>query len=116
MDIAGPRHVCGVGYHDTGEGINRTRTLQILCRKAERFGYVSCTSYIRGFIDGMVVGGNVEELHLKCCPPKDGISVEQGRLIVEKYLKDHPEKLNLEAGYVAAFAFVEAFPCPPKPN
>jgi hypothetical protein len=42
---------------------------------------------------------------------KDGLSVDQGRLIIEKYLKEHPESLHEEAGLVAGPALLDAFPC-----
>ena len=72
---------------------------------------LACISYVRGFIDGMVmarVGGK------GFCPPERGILVDQGRRIAEKYLKDHPDDLYLEAGLVLGTAFIKAFPCGAK--
>jgi hypothetical protein len=53
---------------------------------------------------------------IKYCPPKDGLSVVQARLIVEKYMGEHPEDLHLEAGLSAAQALWDAFPCGAKSN
>ncbi|HVA12647.1 MAG TPA: Rap1a/Tai family immunity protein, partial [Stellaceae bacterium] len=77
---------------------------------SQNVGNLTCTSYIRGFIDGMIMGTVADG---KFCLPESGVSEEQGRLIAEKYMKDHPEKLNLEAGYVVGFAMIAAFPCAP---
>jgi hypothetical protein len=71
---------------------------------------LSCVSYVHGFIDGMIVG-NAARKGEWFCPPSAGISVEQGRLIAEKYLREHPESLHKEAGLLLMLAFVQAFPC-----
>lgn len=63
-------------------------------------GDTACATYVRGFIDGLVMGAlAVSEGH-KICIPADGISVTQGRLILEKTLREHPEFLHEEAGYL----------------
>jgi hypothetical protein len=73
---------------------------------------VGCVAYIHGFLDGMVTGRvGAEKMSGTFCPPKDGISVDQGRLIIEKYMKDHPGELNQQAGIVVAGAMYDAFPC-----
>ena len=79
----------------------------------KQVGDLTCASYIRGFIDGMVIG-SVNEVQGKFCPPKGGISVEQARLIAEKYMKDHLEQLNLEAGLMVGVALLQAFRCGPN--
>jgi hypothetical protein len=76
---------------------------------------ISCEAYMRGFVDGMMMGSFADELH-HFCPPKGGVSVDQARLIVEKYLRDHPERLNREAGVLAGIALAAAFPCGPNQN
>jgi hypothetical protein len=73
---------------------------------------LSCVAYVRGFVDGMVIGkvfGLIKPAMF--CPPNDGILLEQGRLIVEKFLTDHPERLHEKASFLAAAALLEAFPC-----
>jgi hypothetical protein len=77
---------------------------------------LSCVAYVRGFVDGMVIGKVVgltvglTKLPM-FCPPNDGILLEQGRLIVEKFLRDHPERLHEQASFLAANALLDAFPC-----
>jgi hypothetical protein len=72
---------------------------------------MSCEVYIRGFVDGIMVGhlaGN------KFCPPDDGISGTQAKLVIMHWLRDNPEFLHHEAGYLAGIAMVDAFKCPTK--
>ena len=67
---------------------------------------VECTFYIKGFVDGVMVGS------VPFCPPNNGIIDEmQARLIIDKYLQDHPEKLDKDAGLLAERAMMGAFPC-----
>ena len=40
-----------------------------------------------------------------------GVSVEQGIRVVEKFLRDHPEKLRLKGTRLANEALSQSFPC-----
>ena len=88
------------------------------CRQRDlSAGGISCIAYVRGFVDGMTLGYLTgKKSPLLYCPPRDGIAADQARLLVQKYLRDHPESLHLEAGNLAANALTEAFPCPPRSN
>src|SRR6516225_8862937 len=44
------------------------------------------------------------------CLPAN-LTGEQARLSIEKYMRDHPEKLNLHAVTIAGLALTLAFPC-----
>jgi len=80
-------------------------------------GDFACVAYIHGFLDGLITGRMAGKQNPAIlCPPKDGISVDQSRLIVEKYMRDHPDELNKETGLVAASAMLDAFPCRAKSN
>jgi len=71
-----------------------------------------CIAYVHGFLDGFQLGRFVGTgPQSKYCPPKDGVSVDQGRLIIEKYLREHPQDLHTQAGLMAASAMMDAFPC-----
>jgi hypothetical protein len=73
-----------------------------------------CIAYVRGFIDGITAGTAIpRSRHASefCLPEKVAISAEQARLIIEKYLRDHPEQLHEEAELLAATAIMLAFPC-----
>jgi Rap1a immunity proteins len=76
---------------------------------------IACQSYIRGFVDGSVTATVIErDFAGQYCPPKDGIDAIQARLIVEKYLRDHPEELHAEAGLLVSGALLAAFSCSKK--
>jgi len=84
-----------------------------LCISSDKgsFQDLSCLSYVRGFVDGIIMGKAAGELGSRFCAPAGGISAQQGRLIAEKYLRDHPEALHNEAGSLLGVAFAQAFPC-----
>jgi hypothetical protein len=87
-------------------------------------GDLACMAYAIGFFDGMfdfIVPTDVKTasgapLIADVCPPNEGIGVSYGqvRLIIEKYLRDHPEELNQAASGLALSAMKGAFPCPSK--
>lgn len=81
-----------------------------------------CSGPESGFRDG-VCGGYVTGVHdlhsdvveakvakpLFCMPL--GVKNGQLRLVVKKWLQEHPEKLHLPASGLVVGAFREAFPC-----
>jgi Rap1a immunity proteins len=77
-------------------------------------GDLTCTAYIRGvsegFMRGLALSDKLQE-RIIYCPPTDGVSAEQARLIVEKYIRDHPKKLNEQASFLIEDALLGAFPC-----
>jgi hypothetical protein len=52
-----------------------------------------------------MMGGDCQILPPQNLPGKDI------RIIVEKYLKDHPDQLDKEAGALVGLALHQAFPC-----
>ena len=67
----------------------------------------TCTAWIMGFADGLAMG----QAGKAWCFPEGG-TVGQARLVIEKFLRDHPEVLHLPAVAVAGGALMAAFPCP----
>jgi hypothetical protein len=67
----------------------------------------TCAAFVHGLLDGLMLGSMG-----RYCPPKEGVSVAQGRLIIEKFMRDHPEALHKQAGIMAGVALATAFPCP----
>ena len=81
-----------------------------LCIHKGADGRLACTSYVRGFADGvaferLMMGGDA-----KYCPPQS-LPAKDIRLIVEKYLKEHADQLGKEAGALVGLALHQAFPC-----
>ena len=77
-------------------------------------GGVSCIAFVRGISEGLQMGlalSHKLQEHVIYCPPTNGVSAEQVRLIVGKYLRDHPQKLNQSAGFLVGDALLAAFPC-----
>ena len=79
--------------------------------KADGARKVECDAYIRGFVDGMIMGYTAHGTVRGYCPPVTGIPPARGRAIVETWLRDHPERLGGDAGILAGLALAEAFPC-----
>lgn len=71
-------------------------------------GFLACVGYIHGLLDGMIAGKVAGKEY---CPPKDGVGVDEARLIIEKFMQDRPEQLNGQAAFGASFAMLKAFPC-----
>ena len=67
----------------------------------------ACVAYVVGVIDGMWWG----EPNMNCIP--DGVTTGQLAQVVAKFLRDHPERLQLNAPVLIADAIGGAWPCPP---
>jgi Rap1a immunity proteins len=70
-----------------------------------------CLHYIAGFVDGIRANEDPKRSAEKLwCFPK-GITLGQARQVIEKYMRDNPQVLHLEAAGVAGLALLTAFPC-----
>lgn len=75
---------------------------------------LSCLVYLKGFVDGIQVGDLLAaEAATRFCPPAGGVPNTQARLIVQKYMREHPGDLAKDAGFSIAAALYEAFACAP---
>jgi hypothetical protein len=85
-----------------------------LCTAPEKRGWedLSCETYVRGFVDGFIIAAVSADMGHKICIPNGGIPVTQGRLILEKALRDSPELLQEDGGYLFGYAMTKAFGCP----
>jgi hypothetical protein len=71
-----------------------------------------CNIYLSGISEGIFVGSLVAEAGFRSCLPKgSALNVQQVREIVEKFLRERPEKINLQASTLVFEALVTAFPC-----
>lgn len=87
--------------------------LQIICERhdPDSTEHMVCVSYLRGLLEGMFFGSVSAVATVGYCPPKNGIAPEEGRLIIEKYMRDHPRYLDEKASVIAGTALLSAFPC-----
>ena len=70
---------------------------------------VGCTLYVRGLIDGLYLGHNLSKDEFPLCA--NSIDAAQARLIVERFMREHPEFLHQEAGVVSGIALQKIFGC-----
>jgi general secretion pathway protein G len=68
-----------------------------------------CHSYVTGLVNGLVAGGS----GLVCLPA--GVTDTQLVMVVQNYMRSHPERLNQSATAVIGQAVTGAFPCQ-QPN
>lgn len=92
--------------------------------------YFGCMMYVTGVYDGSFAtaksayikqvrnytdanGQKYAEAVTGICIPTDAlVTREQMGRVVNKYLKDHPEQLNMQSQVLVLDAFVSAWPCP----
>jgi hypothetical protein len=79
-------------------------------RQSQSDADVLCNTYVHGFLDGFNAGASLPRPDLSYCPPRN-LTVASGRLIITKYMRDHPTELDLDAGSIAARAMQAAYPC-----
>src|SRR5579862_3808457 len=65
------------------------------CTDASGSAQISCLSYLVGFVQGLSLQAGFSEKKLVCLP--DGVTGEQSRRVVVKWLQDHPENLHRPA-------------------
>jgi hypothetical protein len=73
---------------------------------------VACTLYIEGYAAGIEAGdgSKKKDARMWCFPPNS--TVGQGKLIVQKYMRDNPAMLHHDADLIVGLALMQAFPCP----
>ena len=67
-----------------------------------------CTAWISGFQAG--ISANDEKSNMHVCLP-DELLGSQAVLIIEKFMKEHPEQLHYPARVVAFYALWQDFSC-----
>jgi hypothetical protein len=89
------------------------QNLYDMCSDNSQHAKTLCETWIYGFARGMQFSEQVQKSkHLSpvtCLSEK--LTGEQARLIIEKYMRDHPERLHFPAAIIAGFALDFAFPC-----
>jgi hypothetical protein len=98
-----------VAHRADAQELSTAADLQSQCAKPGRDQ--ACDAYALGYAEG-VTAANKENVTF--CVPK-GVGGRELRLVMEKYFKDHPERLHERVSVVVGAAFTAAYPCQ-KPN
>lgn len=70
---------------------------------------VLCGAYIRGVAEGIAIGQELGPQGRLCFP--ENVSNLQLRLVVEKYMRENPAKLNQGTSLIVMLALHESFAC-----
>lgn len=88
--------------------------LYTVCATSDQQGQLICKMWISGFQAGMFSSqelARVNKLKPASCIPNN-VTGDQAKLIIEKFMRDNRQYMQLSAEVVAAYALVIAFPCP----
>jgi len=85
-----------------------------LCEPASRGApiYTACLSYVIGVVDGAETVSEERFHELLHCPSPDVENGQKYRIAV-KYIKEHPERTNLQTRILIVDALTATFPCQP---
>jgi hypothetical protein len=73
------------------------------CASNQSASRITCLGYVLGVADTLGATGNA------CIPP--GITEDQTKDLVIKYLRDHPESRHLGAASQIGISLMATFPC-----
>ena len=88
--------------------------LHTVCAANDQQGQVVCKMWISAFEAGLVSSQSLAQrnkLKPASCIPND-VTADQAMRIIDKFLSDNPQYMQLPAEMVATYALVIAFPCP----
>jgi hypothetical protein len=90
--------------------------LHNICASDDERENTGCDMWIGGFEAGLFAAqaASPKDRRITCLP--NGFTGGQAKLIVIKFLKDHPNILHEPADVVAFVAISQAFPCPKSSN
>jgi hypothetical protein len=86
-------------------------TLYQLCANKTESAEMACEMWITGFTAGATKNAPTK-IHSVCLPSRS--TPAQARLVIEKFMREHPEVLQLPDAAVAYAALGQAFPCSAK--
>jgi hypothetical protein len=108
--------------------ISKAEDLLRYCTSKDSTDRIGCFAYVNGVVDGHYFTDLICQMrdasnkrtrvqsdyrHRYICWPEGGVSNDQARLVVIKWLEDHPENLNIGAASQIVDALTKAFPCKP---
>ena len=77
----------------------------------ETIGIGQCFGMVEAVKSTLIIFEDQIPKNVRGCVPNGGINNGQAVRIVNKYLHDHPAKLNQDATMLILLAYHEAFPC-----
>ena len=92
----------------SSEAFLRANQLYSLCNSELKLDNAVCEGYILGLNDSMY-SGHLSNVFQVCYP--DGLTIEQLRLVLIKYMEAVPEKLHFVAEGVIAEGLATVFQC-----
>ena len=72
--------------------------------------------YIQGLLDSYTVFSTRDSSLDIYCMPEQGVSSAQARILIVKWLREHPQRLHEQARLLVFHALAEAFPCRKSPT
>jgi hypothetical protein len=81
------------------------------CSSEEPDLQLACVGYLSGFMDGVEINATATKGRKSFCLPKEGISNDQARRILVKWLEARPKFLHESARVHVLLALKDAFPC-----
>jgi hypothetical protein len=115
--------LAGIGSQAHAEDHHDTRHLLVACDAMDRLAQgtipsvqesaeiMVCHAYLRGTWDTMLIMNIALEQPQRVCSPPGGLQNQQGARLFVKYLRAHPEAMDLPASLVYMAALVETYPC-----
>jgi Rap1a immunity proteins len=106
--VAYPAKACAANSPEiTGQN------LYDMCTDKSRDVRRLCETWIYGFARGMAYSqilAGIQHVAPTTCVSYE-LTGEQARLVIEKFMRDHPEDLHHQAAAIAGIALALAFPC-----
>jgi hypothetical protein len=97
---------------DDAEGLLLGGTLEDMCRAKSGPGYLSCTSYLRGSLDGLLLGqGSITAGETSFCLPEDGVAISDLRDAFLHFVAEDDARRSDIAGILLLESLEENFPC-----
>ena len=106
--LAGPvcaSYLTGNALMEAGDGTKAGEPQASVVR------YSDCVGYLAGIVDATDTWTDWEYMGPQVCL-QTGVTVEQLRQVVLRYMREYPEQWHLTAGSFVLNAYREAWPCP----
>lgn len=97
---------------ESEEGLLLGGALEKMCRAKSGSDDLLCTSYLRGSLDGLVLGqGSVTAGETSFCLPEDGVTISDVRDTFLHFVAEDETRRSDIAGILLLESLEESFPC-----